>query len=197
MRAQGATLDRNRARLIKAFTHPLRVAILARLDEVVLSPKELAAELDAPLSVVSYHVKELDRLEFIELVRTEQRRGAVQHWYTSKKRPEWGDETWAGLPDAAKREIVGIALARLEAAVTEAAAEGGFDRADVHMSRATIELDLRGWSELTQLLAETLKRIDAINERASVRLADNHQQRLRSTVAMMMFEGPYGPSSGD
>jgi DNA-binding transcriptional ArsR family regulator len=74
------------ARLIKAFTHPLRRAILARLDQAVLSPKDLAGELSAPLSVVSYHVKELLRLDLIELVRTEQRRGAIQHWYRGKSR---------------------------------------------------------------------------------------------------------------
>jgi DNA-binding MarR family transcriptional regulator len=72
--------------LTKAFTHPLRAAILGRLDEKVLSPKDLAGELGAPLSVVSYHVQELSRLRLIELVRTQQRRGAVQHWYRSKTR---------------------------------------------------------------------------------------------------------------
>ncbi len=79
-------VDSAHARLLKAFTHPLRAAILGRLDEAVLSPKELADDLDAPLSVVSYHVKELARLELIELVRTKPRRGAVQHWYRSKLR---------------------------------------------------------------------------------------------------------------
>jgi DNA-binding transcriptional ArsR family regulator len=181
-------------RLIKAFTHPLRVSILARLDEAVLSPKELAAELGSPLSVVSYHVKELARLEFIELVRTEQRRGAVQHWYTSKKRPQWGDQSWAAVPDGVKREIVGIALARLEAAVTEAASEGGFDRSDVHVSRVTLELDEQGWDELAAVFAEALDRVDAINGQAAARLAGNQRERLRATASMMMFEGPYGTS---
>jgi DNA-binding transcriptional ArsR family regulator len=78
--------DPSHARLIKAFTHPLRAAILGRLDQEVLSPKDLARELGAPLSVVSYHVQELARLDLIELVRTQQRRGAVQHWYRSKMR---------------------------------------------------------------------------------------------------------------
>lgn len=80
------TADAIHARLVKAFTHPLRAAILGRLDETVLSPKELSQQLGAPLSVVSYHVKELVRLELIELVRTKRRRGAVQHWYRSKAR---------------------------------------------------------------------------------------------------------------
>jgi DNA-binding transcriptional ArsR family regulator len=72
--------------VVKALSHPLRAAILERLEQVVLSPKELAHELGAPLSVISYHVQELHRLGLIELVRTEQRRGAVQHWYRGKVR---------------------------------------------------------------------------------------------------------------
>ena len=91
MEGSATTLGRKQARLIKAFTHPLRITILARLDEQALSPKELAAQLRAPLSVVSYHVKELARLGFIELVRTEQRRGAIQHWYKSKERQRLGE----------------------------------------------------------------------------------------------------------
>ncbi len=44
-------------RLIKALAHPLRVEILAILNERVASPNELAKGLGEGLSQVSYHVK--------------------------------------------------------------------------------------------------------------------------------------------
>jgi DNA-binding transcriptional ArsR family regulator len=78
-------------RLLKAFAHPLRMAILARLDEAVLSPKELAEELGSSLPVVSYHVRELERAGMIELVRTAPRRGALQHWYRARPLAALGD----------------------------------------------------------------------------------------------------------
>ena len=45
----------------KALTHPLRVSILGILEERTASPREIADELDAPLGVVSYHVRQLAR----------------------------------------------------------------------------------------------------------------------------------------
>jgi DNA-binding transcriptional ArsR family regulator len=69
--------------LSKATTHPLRVKILERLEIRMASPNELSKQLHAPLGNVSYHVKTLLELGTIELVKTEPRRGAVEHFYRS------------------------------------------------------------------------------------------------------------------
>jgi DNA-binding transcriptional ArsR family regulator len=68
-------------RIAKALAHPLRARILQRLGERVASPGDLATELGAPLGVVSYHVRMLRDYDCIELVRTEPRRAALQHFY--------------------------------------------------------------------------------------------------------------------
>jgi DNA-binding transcriptional ArsR family regulator len=93
----GAPGEVRELRLLKAFAHPLRMAILARLDEAVLSPKELADELGSSLPIVSYHVRELERAGVIELVRTAPRRGALQHWYRASPRAALGDGEVAGV----------------------------------------------------------------------------------------------------
>ena len=49
-------------RYVKAMSHPLRVRILALLDERVASPVELAGWLDATLGTVAYHVRTLERM---------------------------------------------------------------------------------------------------------------------------------------
>src|SRR3954451_17343796 len=69
------------ARIAKALAHPLRARILQRLGERVASPGELAVELGASVGVVSYHVRMLRDYDCVELVRTEPRRGALQHFY--------------------------------------------------------------------------------------------------------------------
>src|SRR5215216_8183308 len=63
-------------RYVKALSHPLRVRILALLQERTASPRELADWLDAPLGTVSYHVRTLHDCGMIELVRESQVRGA-------------------------------------------------------------------------------------------------------------------------
>jgi DNA-binding transcriptional ArsR family regulator len=70
----------------KAVAHPLRVTILELLDGRVASPIELARELGEPIGNVSYHARALRQLGAIRLVRTRQRRGAIEHFYTASVR---------------------------------------------------------------------------------------------------------------
>src|SRR5690349_24814825 len=86
--------ETSEARIAKALAHPLRARILQRLGERVASPGELAVELDAPLGVVSYHVRMLRDYDCIELVRTEPVRGALQHFYTATARPSLDADQW-------------------------------------------------------------------------------------------------------
>lgn len=75
-------LDWERLALVK--THPLRISILEVLSldgGRVLSPSEIAFELQQRLANTCYHVKELAKTGFIELVGTKPRRGATEHYY--------------------------------------------------------------------------------------------------------------------
>jgi DNA-binding transcriptional ArsR family regulator len=67
-------------RLAKALSHPLRARIFAILNEQVASPNEMAEMIGEPLPNVSYHARVLVDLGCIELVRTAQRRGAIEHY---------------------------------------------------------------------------------------------------------------------
>lgn len=64
-----------------AIGHPLRAMLLRQLAETETSPAKLAEALGEPIGNVSYHVRMLDKLGAIELVRTAQVRGAVEHFY--------------------------------------------------------------------------------------------------------------------
>lgn len=66
------------------FGHPIRIRIVIalRAKGAVKSPSELANMLTpTPLGVTSYHVRMLKQYGMLELVRTEPRRGAVEHYY--------------------------------------------------------------------------------------------------------------------
>ena len=68
-------------RLAKALSSPLRARALALIAEGVASPKLIAKELDLDVRSVAYHVRVLRKLGCIELVETQQRRGAIEHIY--------------------------------------------------------------------------------------------------------------------
>jgi DNA-binding transcriptional ArsR family regulator len=78
-RAERPALD---TRTVKAVAHPSRVRVLAHLHEHgPASPNELASIFRVALGTMSYHVRRLQELGFVELVRTTPRRGAIQHHY--------------------------------------------------------------------------------------------------------------------
>ena len=74
-------------RYVKAMSHPLRVRILAMLDERTASPVELAGWLGSSLGTVAYHVRTLERMGLVELVHETRVRGAVEHHYRSVRAP--------------------------------------------------------------------------------------------------------------
>ncbi len=68
-------------RVAKALSSPLRARALALIAAGVASPKAIADELGLDVRHVAYHVRVLRKLGCIELIETEQRRGAVEHIY--------------------------------------------------------------------------------------------------------------------
>jgi DNA-binding transcriptional ArsR family regulator len=175
-------------RIIKALTHPLRIQILAALDERTASPSELAEELDAPLGNVSYHVRQLAGLGLIKLVKRTPRRGAIEHHYKALGRPQMADDAWAGTPPTVKDAVVGAALGDLGQAVTAAAAGGGFSREDAHLTRTQVTLDARGFRDIDKELNATLGRVQKIAEESGKRLAKaNGDSGEAATVVTMLF----------
>jgi DNA-binding transcriptional ArsR family regulator len=81
--------------LLQALRHPLRRDILREMagnGDTELSPRELSARLQAPISNVSYHVRALDSCAAIKLVREVPVRGSVQHFYVSTVTAPWALE---------------------------------------------------------------------------------------------------------
>ena len=122
-------------RLVKALAHPLRVEILTILNERMASPNELSKELEEGLSQVSYHVKVLKDFECIEMVKTEPRRGAVEHYYRATSRAFLTDSDWQSLPESVKPGVSASSIQMIIDDVVGALTGGTFDaRDDRHLS---------------------------------------------------------------
>ncbi len=173
----------------KALAHPLRTRILAALENRTASPTELASELDAPLGVVSYHVRRLHALRFLKLVKRVPRRGAVEHYYTTVAGPRITDDAWMSTPTIVKQATISAALAELGTQASSAVLAGGFDRADCHLTRTPLILDAQGWEEISRELSAVLDRIQKIETESQKRLLrSDHQDEQRATVGLMLFE---------
>ena len=191
------------SRLAKALAHPLRVQLLAALNEGVASPNELAKKLDEPLTNVSYHVRMLHDLGTIELVETEPRRGALEHYYRAIVRPFFGERDWKRLPKNARGSISDAVLQLVWDDAAEAIKSGLFDeRDDRHLSRSVLALDDQGWDELHDLLAETLDRAMQIQADSASRASKDGGETSSVNLVMMTHPTPSSakdttaPSSG-
>ena len=119
------------SQVVKAYSHPLRIAILRRLEGRVASPSELAAELGAPLSNTSYHVRRLERLGLVELTGEVVRRGAVEHRYTARVNTHYtrtagraDEQAWRAIEAELRR-----ATRKIERVIAESEKRGGGDGA--------------------------------------------------------------------
>jgi DNA-binding transcriptional ArsR family regulator len=185
-------------RVAKALAHPLRTRILAALEGRTASPSELAAELDAPLGVLSYHVRRLTALGFVKLVKRVPRRGAVEHYYTATSRPRITDEAWGSVPTVVKQATVSAALDQIGACVGAAAASGGFDGAEAHLTRSPVTVDTEGWRALGRELDAMIERVREIEAASEKRLAagagtagggeTGQSDRCEASVVLMLFE---------
>lgn len=185
-------------KLVKALAHPLRVEILMILNERMASPNELSKELDEGLSQVSYHVKVLKDFDCIEMVKTEPRRGAVEHYYRATSRAFLADRDWKHLPDSIKPGVSASVFESMVADVVGSMQTGTFNkRDDVHMSWTPGVVDEQGWNEATDLVNETLEKIMKIHSGSAKRLAKSGEEGIPATVVLMNFEGaPAGSKSG-
>ena len=177
-------------RLAKALSHPLRQKILQRLnDNGIKSPNELSRELGDPLGNVSYHVRILRELDCVELVRTEQRRGALEHYYRATAQPWLDDNQWARLPAAFRRKTHGRTLSELLEAASTASQTGGFDHPEVTLTHVALELDEQGWKDVVKLLNDTADaalKVQAESQKRQAK-ANADGEPLRTELGLVHF----------
>lgn len=176
-------------RLAKALSHPLRAHILMILNERVASPNEIARIVEAPLPNVSYHVRALEKLGWIELVRTAQRRGFTEHYYRALERPLFGHREWATIPRQARGAISEITLRKIWEEVRSALDSGSFEaRPDRALVRTPYELDEQGWREMNDLAERFFEEAERAAKRSKERTGAG--PTIHTRWVLMHFEMP-------
>jgi DNA-binding transcriptional ArsR family regulator len=174
-------------RYLKAVSHPVRVRILAMLDEGPASPKALADRLGISLGVVAYHVRTLHELDLLKLVGTRQRRGATEHMYAATARPSFSDDAWAGMEPVAKQRLLGAMLRQIGEYANASAAAGGFDRADANISRIALKLDEKGWKQLAAASKKWLAEVEKIEDGVKKRLKKPGDEHDLTDVGLVVL----------
>jgi DNA-binding transcriptional ArsR family regulator len=175
--------------LVKALAHPLRAKILYELQDHEASPKNLAAHFGIPLSNVAYHIQVLRKLKLIRLVRKTPRRGAIEHRYKADHAAVIDDDAWSQTPGLVKERMVAAELEEVGRYVMEAAATGGFNRGNGHLSRTRLVLDGPAWDVLADKLKDVWDLAKELEKESTARLRkSNHEDERRTGLVMMLFE---------
>jgi DNA-binding transcriptional ArsR family regulator len=175
-------------RWVRAISHPLRIRILAMLDEREASPVVLAGKLGQPLGTVSYHVRTLYELGLLDLVGTRPRRGATEHFYRAHSHPTFDDEAWEQLGTVPKQRMISAVLQQINEYASRSAAAGGFDRADAHFTRTGMQLDARGWTDLAKATKRWLEQTARIEDASTKRLQKAPHSAIDVGLVILLFE---------
>ena len=185
--------------------HPMRTRILEVVNEHPMSPVQFINAGFAPgfetkqqaLSFVSYHFRALEKAGCIEIVDFIQRRGATEHVYGGCSRVYFTDEEFEQMPLLQRTQLSRTSFQGLVARTDGAMTTGTFDaRTDRHLTWRAMELDERGWKEMTDRLAACFDDCEQIREDAEDRLANSGDKVVPTTMAMLAFESPPRPDLG-
>jgi DNA-binding transcriptional ArsR family regulator len=175
-------------RWLRAISHPIRIRLLAMLDEEPASPVILAAKLEQPLGTVAYHVRTLYDLGLLKLVSTRQRRGATEHYYRTTGHPASSEEAWEGLDAISKQRLLTALIAKATDYATRSAAAGGFDAKEAHISTDALKLDRAGWEQLAAEARKWLARAREIERDAAERIRADPEPALSVGLTLMLFQ---------
>jgi DNA-binding transcriptional ArsR family regulator len=177
------------------MAHPLRVEILAILNDRMASPNQLKKELEEGLSQVSYHVKVLRDYDMIELVKEEPVRGAVEHFYRANTKVFIPSGVLKLLPKTAQRGVWGDVMADIEQDVAAALDTGVFDqRPDFVVGRDPRVLDGQGREDAEELAAEFFERYaeieaETVNRRAN---GEGDGKLISTSAVVLVFDSVLG-----
>ena len=185
------------------LAHPLRVRILEIVNEQPMSPVQFVNAGFAPeyenkqqaLSFCSYHFRALEKAGCIEIVETRQKRGATEHIYGGRSRVFFSDAEFEQLPSQQRQGLSRTSWQGLVARTDGAIRTGTFDaRADRHLTWRAMELDERGWKEMTGRLAQCFEDLEQIRKDAADRLAGSGDEVIPTTMALLGYESPPRPA---
>lgn len=177
--------------LIKALSFPLRARIFRIISEREASPSEIAREMDHDLSNTCHHINVLVELGCAKEVRTEQRRGFIEHFYRAIEKP-WVDGTeWDGTPKEIRQSFLGE-IVEMEIADRRAALEGGTIGGDSNfvLARDRYLVDEEGYTRIREIMDQALKDVAEEEGKSAERRAGSDDEGVHMAISLACFKVP-------
>lgn len=182
------------AEVLEVTSHPTRAAILNFLSEGPMSPSQMSRRLpDLKLPNVCYHVDCLVEAGVIELVE-EPSSPFQAKIYRTLQRQFFDDEEWSAIRPEYRIPIITGILRQISEDVNRSVAEGKFFRQkdDGHLSRAPVELDDEGWSEVVDALNSALYRVLEAHDNSLKRSRESGERDALMPYRTVIMQFPIG-----
>lgn len=187
-------------RLAAVMSHPTRVRAMAVFWDREASPKQIAAELGEPLNNVTYHIKQLLDLGWIELVARRPAQGGrvVEHFYKATVASHFDQADLSAVQEKDRYVIDMTILGLISKDIGEAMLAGTFFATDDnHLTRIPIEVDAEGWEETKEILDRALDELMEVRARSTNRAAGGGEETFPTKVEIIHFVSPEPKSDGD
>jgi predicted transcriptional regulator len=179
-----------------AMSHPLRVRIIYAMNSPArrCSATDIAEETGIDVKRLSYHMRELATLGFIEQVDERPVRGSLEKIYAPIKSLEAWAQEYAEMPPAMKKVLAANVLRHGVYALGAAIDNGTFyARDDSHLGQDTFWTDERGAQEALTAIDTAVKSLVEIREKAIARLAEAEEEGILISYLMAGYEGSLRP----
>jgi predicted ArsR family transcriptional regulator len=179
-----------------AMSHPLRVRILYAMNSPArrCSATDIAEESGIDVKRLSYHMRELATMGFIEQVAERPVRGSLEKIYAPTQRLEAWDREYSLMPDALKQILAASALKTGVYALGAAIDQGSFDaRDDSMLGQDTFWADERGAQEAMATIDKALRGLLEVRENAKARLEETGEDGFLISYLLAGFEGALRP----
>ncbi len=179
-----------------AMSHPLRIRILYAMHspERRCSATDIAEETGVDVKRLSYHMRELATLGFVEQVDERQVRGSLEKIYGPAKRLEAWELEYLSMPPTLKKILAASALKTGVFALGAAIDNGTFDaREDSMLGQDTFWSDERGAKEAMAVIDDALKALLEIDKNAKARLAEADEEGFLISYLLAGYEGSLRP----
>jgi hypothetical protein len=179
--------------MLYIFAHPLRVRMIAELNEEDGSPSDLAKRLGVETYHTDYHMKKLLKYDCVEVVKRVRVRGTEKTIYRAKIKVEFPAELWAKLPPSVQKLVVAAVFMTSSSDAQVALLSDSFElRPESHASWTNLRLDEQGWQELVGDVDAVLTRAHEIQEAAKRRLEEREEGPLVVSLNLSTFVLPTG-----
>lgn len=172
--------------------HPDRVMLANVLADAPVSAAELAEKTQLPVAKVRRELRAMKEEGLIESVKSEGRRGTVEHFYTVIGEMILDKADLGELNIDQRRrlnsQILKLALAEAIAALVTKPSRRSIERDDSALVRIPMRVDERGWKEVAEIHEETIRRVLDAREKIAARLATDGDDLFWATSLIVFFD---------